>query len=194
MKKIIVVTFIVSLFAACSSPQPTNNTTNTNTTSKESHDTKKADDVPASIRAVFPNAQSITKEHKDIPASAITSIEKETGGKVPDTDHHAYFAFSTEGGAKKQIGAASIVKAGGKDVVIAYESKDGSPRIKEVKADGVAQNFLDQFKNKNHDDKLQIGSLIKTQGIDEGLAKAITTAVYVDLMTMQMLYGAAHTH
>jgi hypothetical protein len=41
---------------------------------------------------------------------------------------------------------------------------------------------------------LHIGKSIKAQGVDEGIAKAIASAVYVDLMTMDALYGAAHGH
>lgn len=184
--------------AACSSQNQTSDTPNKNTAqtpATNTSETHKGDDeVPASVKALFPNAQSITKEHKDISQAQIASIEKSTGGKVPDTDHHSYFAFSTEGGTKKQIGAATIVKADGKDVVIVYESKGSSPQIKEIRVEGVAQSFLDQFKNKDHHANLKFGAGVKAQGVDEALAKAIASAVFVDLMTMETLYGKAHDH
>ncbi|MCA1481790.1 hypothetical protein, partial [Bradyrhizobium sp. NBAIM08] len=101
------------------------NTANTATTSK------KEEDAPASIKAALPDAQSFTGQHKDIPKDAIADIEKDSGGIVPDTDHHSYLAFSTTGGARKQIGAATIVKAGGKELVVVYDSKNGSPVVKE---------------------------------------------------------------
>jgi hypothetical protein len=153
-----------------------------------------ADDTPATVKAVFPDAQSFTKQHKDIAKDAVADIEKETRGKVPDTDHHSYLAFSSTGGARKQVGAATIVKANGKDMVIVYENKEGLPYIKEIRADGVPAPFLAQFAGKGHDDKFQIGADLKANGVDEATAKSIALAVRIDAMTMQTLYGAAHTH
>jgi hypothetical protein len=194
---------LIGLAAACSSAtQPTANTANTtkptNTAATTAENTatapKKDEEVPVAIKAVFPDAESITKQHKDIPKEVIADIEKDSGAKLPDTDHHSYLAFKTEGGTRKQIGAATMVKADGKDAVIIYDSKDGSPFIKEVKIDGVAADFLKQFSGKGHDDKLQIGQDLKVIGVDEKTAKAIAEAVRVDAMTMQALYGKAHSH
>lgn len=194
----------VGLAAACSSEKDaattaTNKTNAANQTAAANNSApanaeKKDEDAPASVKAAFPDASSFTKQHKDIPASAITEIEKDTGAKVPDKDHHSYLAFSTAGGARKQIGAATEVKAGGKNLVIVYENKDGSPVIKEVRADGVSADFLKQFGGKGHDDDLLLGKDIKTSGLNETEAKAITEAVRVDVLTMQALYGAAHSH
>lgn len=155
---------------------------------------KTDEEIPASVKAVFPDAQSFTKQHKDVPKDAIAGIEKDAGGKIPDTDHHSYLAFSTTGGARKQIGAATIVKAGAKELVVVYDSKDGSPVIKEIRGDGIPADFLKQFAGKGHDDKFTFGDTIKANGLDEGAAKAVTTAIAVDVLTMQALYGAAHTH
>lgn len=211
MKKITLLSFtalslLIGLAAACSSgSNTTTNTTTANTTTVNQAKTNAAntansappkteDETPASVKAAFPDAQSFTKQHKDIPKDAIADIEKDTGAKVPDTDHHSYLAFSTTGGARKQIGAATIVKAGGKEMVVVYESKEGSPFIKEVRADGIAPDFLKQFAGKGHDDKFTFGSQIKANGVDDATAKAIASAIAVDVMTMQNLYGAAHTH
>lgn len=203
--------------AACSSSGSSNNnepnanttvtTTNTtaNTASSAPGNTETAksspaaataagEDVPANVRAAFPDAQSITKQHKDLTPSQIAAIEKETSSKVTDNDHHSYLAFSTAGGARRQIGAATVVEASGKEMVVVYESKNGSPFIKEVRAAGVPQAFLDQFKGKGHDDKFQFGQAVKAQGADEATARAATSAIYRDIMTMQTLYGAAHSH
>ncbi len=188
---------LIGLAAACSSTtQPTANTTNTATKSAENTATapKKDDETPAAIKAVFADAESITKQHKDIQKDAIAGIEKDSGAKIPATDHHSYLAFKSESGTRKQIGAATMVKADGKDAVIIYENKDGSPYLKEVKIDGVAADFLKQFSGKGHDDKLQIGQDLKANGVDEKTAKAITEAVKVDVLTMQALYGKAHSH
>lgn len=212
MKKITVLTIVglsllTALAGACSSDStPTNTTTsanrpattdaaNTNNGATNSANTAKTgDETPALVKAAFPDAQSFTTQHKDVPANQIAEIEKTTGVKVPEKDHHSYLAFSTAGGKRTQIGAATIVKAGGRDVVIIYENKGGSPAIKEVRAEGVGREFLAQFAGKGHDDKLQLGADLKANGADEATAKAIADAVRVDQATMQALYGSAHSH
>jgi len=207
MKYIAIVTILslVGLAGACaSSPETTTKTTNavaTNTATNAASNAattnaapKSDNDAPASVKAVFPDAQSFTTQHKDIPADKIASIEKDTDSKVPDKDHHSYLAFSTAGGARKQVGAATVVKVGGRDVIIVYDNKDGSPIIKEVRADGVPAPFLAQFAGKGHDNDLLLGADIKASGANEAQAKAITEAVRVDVLTMQALYGSAHKH
>ena len=198
MKKILTLVLASALAgfaAACATSETTNTKPATNTApDATASKTAARDDVPPSVHAVFPDAQSITKDHKDLTPGQISEIEKETGSKLPDTDHHAYLAFSTSGGARKQIGAASEVEVNGKQVVVVYESRSGLPYIKEVRAEGVAQAFLDQFKGKGHDDKFQIGKDLKAQGVDDATAKATASAIHVDIMTMETLYGAAHTH
>jgi hypothetical protein len=164
------------------------------TNSEAGHSNNGTDEIPTTVKKAFPDAQSFTKQHKDVPQGAIAEIEKETGGKVPDTDHHSYLAFSSAGGSRRQIGAATVVKAGGKEMVIVYDNKDGSPVIKEVRADGVPGAFLTQFAGKGHDDKFQIGSDLKASGVDEATAKTIAQTVRIDVLTMQTLFGAAHTH
>ena len=195
---IIVLSFVAVFAAACSSGStPTTTTNNNQTTANTANNTAPAktdEDAPASVKAVFPDAQSFTKQHKDIPKDAIAAIEKDTGGKVPDTDHHSYLAFATKDGKRTQIGAATIVKANGKDVVIVYENKDGMPTIKDVRTDGISADFLKQFTGKGHDDKFAVGADLKANGVDEATAKAIAIAVRIDSLTMQNLYGAAHSH
>ena len=208
MKQILILSAIAAslTFASACSSAPETATTNraaanttanaatTNTTTSANAAPKTDNDAPAAIKAVFPDAQSFTTQHKDVPADKIASIEKDTSSKVPDKDHHSYLAFSTTGGARKQIGAATIVKVDGKDVVIVYDNKDGSPVIKEIRADGVPAPFLKQFAGKGHEDDLLLGADIKASGANEAQAKAITEAVRVDVLTMQALYGAAHKH
>jgi hypothetical protein len=168
--------------------------TNSNTVANAAITSSKDEETPTIVKAIFPNASSFTKQHKDIPDEAIAGLEKDSGIKLPDTDHHSYLAFSNADGTKKQIGAATIVKAGGKDVIVVYENKDGSPYIKEVKIEGISADFLKQFSGKGHDSKLQIGQDLKVNTVDEKLAKAIADAIRVDVITMQTLYGKAHSH
>lgn len=154
-----------------------------------------ADAPPAAVKAVFTDAQSFTTQHKDVPDSAAAAIEKDTGGKIPDKDHHAYLAFGSVGGKRTQLGAATVVKAGGKDVIVVYENKNGMPTVKEVRADGVSGDFLKQFAGKNHDAPIKFGADIKALGgVSEEDAKTIAQAVRIDVLTMEALYGAAHTH
>ena len=206
MKQILILSAIavsLTFASACSSATETttanktvttNTTTAANTGATNTANANKADETPAAIKAVFPDAQSFTTQHKDVPADKIASIEKDTSSKVPDKDHHSYLAFSTAGGARKQIGAATIVKADGKDVIIIYDNKDSSPVIKEVRSEGVPAPLLAQFAGKGHDNDLLLGADIKATGANEAQAKAITEAVRVDVLTMQALYGASHKH
>lgn len=197
MKKLVILILassLAALAAACSTSETTNTTANTApantappTTAPKS---PSGEDAPANVRAAFPDAQSITKEHKEMSAATIASIEKTAGSKVPDTDHHSYVAYSTSGGARKQIGAATVVEAGGKKMVVVYESRNNQPYIKEVRAEDLAPAFLDQFKGKGADDKFQIGQDLKAQGIADAIAKAIATSIHIDLVTMRTLYGS----
>lgn len=154
----------------------------------------KADEIPASVKAALPGAQTFTAMHKELTDAQIASIEKDTGGKVSEKDHHSYPGFSTASGTKTQIGAVTIVKAAGKEIIVIYENKEGSPSIKEIKAEGVPAGFLSQFAGKGHDDDLLLGADIKANGAKDDLAKAITDAVRIDVLSMQALYGKAHTH
>lgn len=172
----------------------TTSTANTTAGNNTAAPPKTEDEIPAAVKAAMPDAQSFTAMHKDIPKDTILDIERDTGAKVPDTDHHSYSAFSATSGARKQIGAATAVKANGKDVVIVYENKNNSPAIKEVRSEGVSADFLKQFTGKGHDDKFAVGGDIKANGIDDATAKAIAQAVRIDSLTMQSLYGASHTH
>jgi len=206
MKKITVLTitflsFLAAFTGACTSGSaPANTGANraANTANGGTANTappKTEDETPALVKAAFPDAQSFTTQHKDVPKDTITEIERDTGGKVPNTDHHSYLAFSTAGGKRTQIGAATIVKAGGKDALIVYENKGGSPTIKEVRVEGISQDFLKQFAGKDHDDIFSVGNDIKLSGgVDEATAKALAEAIRIDSMTMQSLYGSAHAH
>ncbi len=193
MKQILILSALAASLAFASACSSATETT-TNQTATTNAAPKSNDEAPASIKAVFPDAQSFTTQHKDIPADKIASIEKDTSSKVPDKDHHSYLAFSTTGGTRKQIGAATVVKVEGRDVIVIYDNKDGSPVIKEIRANGVPAPFLAQFAGKGHDDDLLLGADVKANGANEAQAKAITEAVRVDVLTMQALYGASHTH
>ena len=207
MKKLLAFAILITIagFADACSNAPettanrptTTNTTNTtvaNTTTVNKTAPETEEETPSSVKAVFTGANSFTKQHKDLSKDQISHIEKDTGAKVPDTDHHSYLVFSNDGGTRKQIGAATVIAANGKEFVVVYDNKEGSPVIKEVRGEGVSADFLKQFAGKGHDDKLNIGTDLKANGVDDAMAKAIAQAVKVDAVTMQTLYGAAHSH
>ncbi len=204
MKILIFVTVITaSLLSLACSGGSTNTSPNTATANKAPASSTaannaappaKADEVPASVKAALPGAQTFTAMHKELTDAQIASIEKDTGGKVTEKDHHSYPGFSTVNGTKTQLGSVTIVKAAGKEILVVYENKEGSPSIKEVKAEGVPAGFLSQFTGKGHDDDLLLGADIKANGAKDDLAKAITDAVRIDVLSMQALYGKAHTH
>lgn len=203
MKKLMLIVFVAGLAAlgaACSANKDaaseSTGSVSTPASPAATAAASKTDDIPAAVHAAVPNAQSITKQHKDLTDAQAAGIEKRSGLKLDDKDHHSYLAFTNEGGARKQVGAATLVKANGHEVVVVYASEDGSPVIKEVHGEsgGVPHTFLDQFKRKGHDNKLRLGQDIKAQGVDEATARALTDAIRLDVVTMQTLYGAAHSH
>jgi hypothetical protein len=130
MKNSIAIFFISLFLASCSNSTTTNAPPNTNVSTPTTTTHKSDNEIPSSVRAAFPDAQTITKERKQISSSQIAAIEKETGEKVSDTDHYSYLAFKTEDGTRKQIGAATVVKADGKDVIVIYGSHEAVPKSK----------------------------------------------------------------
>ena len=176
--------------------QPTNTASTTNTNANAAHP---ADgDIPASVRAALPEAQTFSMQHKDIPAGTVSEIERATGARVTDRDHHAYLAFSTQGGGRRQVGAATVINAGGQELVIVYDSRDGMPVIREVRANAGSNlpgAFLDQFKRKDHDTPITFGNDIRAAGgVEEATARQVTAAIKGDVLAMQALYGSSHTH
>ena len=207
MKKLIALfisSALAALMAACSntseraaitSSAPTaNGNLNRASANTSAHAGTANDNVPAIVRAALADAQTITTQHRDISESQVTSIEQETSTRISDRDHHAYLGFMTSGGARRQTGAATIVNAGGRQLVIIYESRDGMPYIREVRGEGVPQAFLDQFRGKGHDNRLRLGEDVQANGLDEATARAATDAIRQDTRIMQSLYGAEHTH
>lgn len=204
MKTLIIGAVVASslMSLACGGGAGTANTNSTaaankapaNSTAASNTAPAKADEIPASVKAALPGAQTFTAMHKELTDAQVASIEKDTGGKVSEKDHHSYPGFSTANGTKTQIGSVTIVKAAGKEIIVIYENRDGSPAIKEIKAEGVPAAFLSQFAGKGHDNDLLLGADIKANGAKDELAKAMTDAIRIDVLSMQALYGKAHTH
>lgn len=151
-------------------------------------------EVPAVVRAALADAQTVTVEKKELSASQLAEVEREAGTKVQNATHTTYFGYASSGGARRQVGAATLLTVDGRELVIVYESRNGLPYIKEVRAEGLPSEFLAQFRGKRHDDPLQLGRDVQTRGLDQQLARAIVEAIRLDTRVMQALYGAPHTH
>ena len=99
MKTLIFVTLIAAslLSLACSSgtTTPAANTATANkasansTTANNAAAPAKTDEIPASVKAALPGAQTFTAMHKELTDAQIASIEKDTGGQVSEKDHHS---------------------------------------------------------------------------------------------------------
>ena len=151
-------------------------------------------DVPAEVRAALAGAQTVVAERKELSAAQAAEVERESGAKLESAAHTTYLGYALSGGVRKQVGAATVLEVEGQRLVVVYESRNGLPYIKEVRAADLPLAFLTQFQGKGHDDPLQLGRDVQAHGMDERLARAITDAIRRDTRIMQALYGAPHTH
>lgn len=155
--------------------------------------------VPATIKAAFPNAE-IKKQHKDLTPSQISSIEKGSGSKLNDTDVHTFVAYGTESGKHTQLGAATVADVSGAgepiQLAIIYTNDITIKKIAPIKgsSDVTYSTFLDQFAGKDHDQPFHVGQDIEYSGKNKNAAEAVAHALKRDILTMQMLYGNAHSH
>ena len=160
----------------------------------------KEDETPAAVKAAFPDAQTISKQHKDLTAGQIASIEKESGSKLGDTDFHSYVAYGMQNGKRAQLGAATVVDVTGAgepmQLVVVYTNDIEIKKVTPVKGSGdvATPAFLDQFVGKDHDQKFHVGEDIKYSGSNKAAADAVTHALKRDILAMQTLYGKAHSH
>jgi hypothetical protein len=160
----------------------------------------KDDETPAAVKAAFPDAQTITKQHKDLTAGQIASIEKESGTKLGDTDFHNFVAYGMQNGKRAQLGAATVVDVTGAgepmQLVVVYTNDIEIKKVTPVKGSGDVSTaaFLDQFVGKDHDLPFQVGKDIKYTGSNKAAAEAVTHALKRDILAMQTLYGKAHSH
>lgn len=156
--------------------------------------TNATNDVPVEVRAALADAQTVVAERKELSAAQVAEVERESGAKLESAAHTTYLGYALSGGVRKQVGAATVLEVEGKRLVVVYESRNGLPYIKEVRAADLPLAFLTQFQGKGHDDPLQLGRDVQAHGVDERLARAITDAIRRDTRIMQALYGAPHAH
>jgi hypothetical protein len=218
LKDLVLIIFLLMFIAACSKPensQPANTepkkepasqpaspaqpAAETGSDQGSSHGSSK-DEIPADVKALFPDAQSIAMLHKDFNAGHVASVEKDYGLRLKETDYHTYVAYKTDGGKRSQIGAATVVDVEGAgepiQMAVAYSNDIVIKNIKPLKgsSDVASAAFLNQFIGKNHDEPFQVGKDIKYQGNNKAAAEAVALAVKRDILSMQTLYGKAHTH
>ncbi|GEM_PF-935498 len=205
------VLLLTAIAAACSKPEtaspPASNTAAKPEAAKapaaDGHEEKpeaKGEDIPPEVKAAFPEAQTISKQHKDLTAGQIASIEKGSGSKLDDTDFHNYVAYGMEGGKRTQLGAATIVDIEGAgapmQLLVVYSNDIVIKKISVIKGSGDAASpaFLNQFAGKDHDQKFHVGADLKYSGSNKESAEAVAHALKRDILAMQALYGKAHTH
>lgn len=158
------------------------------------------DETPAAIKAAFPDAQSISELHKDLTPKQITTIEKESGVKLGDTDFHNYVAFGMKDGKRAQLGAATVAEVQGAgepvQLVVVYTNDIAIRSITPIKGSGdfLSAAFLGQFAGKDHDEKFHVGEDLKYSGSNKTAAEAVAHALKRDILAMQTLYGKAHGH
>ena len=197
---------LAGLATACSKQEPTPSATS-NTASKpatananQPTTTGKEEDTPAAVKAAFPDAQTISKQHEDLSASQIASIEKGSGAKLGDTDFHSFVAYGTKDGKRAQLGAATLVDVTGASepmqLVVVYTNDIEIKKVTPVKGSGdvASPMFLDQFVGKDHDQPFHVDKDIKYSGNNKAAAEAVAHALKRDILAMQTLYGKAHTH
>ncbi|RMG03718.1 MAG: hypothetical protein D6735_07955 [Acidobacteria bacterium] len=142
------------------------------------------------IKSAFPEDASINLQKRKLTDEILKQAEP-----TFSPEHEAYFAFSSESGTRKQIGAATLLKIADKEIAVIYESKNGMPTISRLLSTQVPKDFLNQFISKTHDDPIKLGADIKkVGGINEQEAEQITKAIRSDVLIMQALYGKPHSH
>ena len=194
--------------AACSKPateQPSNTAARTDNMNnqpagnlnKNSAGEASDDEVPAEVKAAFPEAASVTIQRKALTAEQIASIEKDSGVKIAEKDFHSFVAHDS---SHKQIGTSTLTDvegAGGPVRLVVVYTNDG--KIKKItpvtgSGDVVSPAFLDQFIGKDHSGKFHVGDDIKYDGTNQAAAEAVTHAVKRDVLAMHALYGKEHGH
>jgi hypothetical protein len=162
---------------------------------KNSADEANSDEVPAEVKAAFPEAASVTLQHKDLTARQIASIEKDSGAKIGGVD---FYSFVAHDGSHKEVGVATLtdVEGAGSPVrlVVVYTTDLKIKKVTPAKGSGdvVSPAFLDQFVGKDHQSKFHVGDDIKYDGPNQDGAQAVAHAVKRDVLAMQALYGKAH--
>jgi len=201
---------LAAIMTACSKEEPGQPTSNTapkpataNANQPAGTATQPAgkdDETPAGVKAAFADAQTISKQHKDLTAGQIASIEKGSGAKLGDTDFHSFVAYGMQNGKRAQLGAATVVDVTGAgepmQLIVVYTNDIEIKKVTPVKGSGdvATPAFLDQFVGKDHDQKFHVGEDIKYSGSNKAAAEAVTHALKRDILAMQTLYGKAHSH
>lgn len=153
--------------------------------------------IPASVKAVFSGAETITLQHRDLSPADIAAIETASGKPWSGAkDFHLYLAIGTTQGKRALVGAATVLEnlAGVGDLTIAYGNDLKVTKViaAQQSSDATSSAFLDQFAGKSHDDPIKLGQDVKYSGSNRATAAAVTDAVRRATATMQHLYGKAH--
>lgn len=155
------------------------------------------DEVPAAVKAAFPEARSVHAEHKDLTAKQIASIEKDSGAKLEGADFHSFVAHDA---SEKQVGVATLTDVEGAGgplrLLVLYTDEMKIKRVTPVEGGGdvASPAFLGQFEGLGHDDAFHVGEDLKYNGGNRAAAEAVARAVKRDVLAVQTLYGKKHGH
>lgn len=156
-----------------------------------------ANEVPTEAKAAFPEAQTVTAQHKELTSEQIASIEKKSGAKLSGEDFHSFVAHDS---SRKQLGLATLtdVEGSGSTVrlLVVYTNDLKVKKVTPVEGSGdvVSLAFLGQFAGKDHDQPFHVGEDVEYGGKNRVAAEAVAHALKRDVLAMQALYGKTHGH
>lgn len=159
------------------------------------HSQKHLKGVPNEIKNYF-KGSDVDLVHRFLTQNQMKDIEKYSGVK-PENYFHTFIAISDKNGKKSQLGAGTLVKVKDKkdiEIGLIYDNKLNIKDIIPIKNSNDLKIFLNQFKGKNHDSKFTIGKDLKYSGKETKLVQKIAKAIQVDSLTVQELWGKAHSH
>lgn len=159
------------------------------------HGQKHVKGVPEQVKKYFKDGD-VELVHKFLSPEQIKNIQKYSGIK-PENYFHTFIATGKKNGKKTQLGAGTLVKINdkkGTEFVIIYDNSIVIKDILPIKNTEGIKDFLYQFKGKNHDQDFTIGKDLKYSGKDLDLAKKVAQNIKVDILTVQSLWGKAHSH
>lgn len=195
MNKFILTTIILFQTNLVMANNEHNHDMNTNEHKMFEHSEKHLKGVPIEIKNYFKNSE-VSFVHKFLTEKQMNNIEKYSGIK-PDNYFHTFIAIGKNNGKKVQLGAGTLIKIKDSkniELGIIYDNNLNIKEIISVKNANQIKSFLNQFKGKNHDSKFVIGKDIKYIGNELKLANKIISAIKVDTLTIQELWGKAHKH
>jgi hypothetical protein len=144
-------------------------------------------EVPAFVRALFPEAEEVVKRHKQLTVAQAAEVERLSGSKLAERDFHSYVGYRAVSGQVQVLGAATVVDVPGEQLQMVVLYDRDLVRRKVVPVGGnngnLPSGFFAQFVGAD------TGQQAAAQGTAGGTAAAAARALHRDLLAMRMLYG-----